>query len=47
MCLSDFTYQKYNMVDQGLLKEPIFSFWFNCKPEEKDKIVFGSELGFC
>ncbi|KAH1200653.1 Aspartic proteinase [Glycine max] len=33
----------YNMVDQGLLKEPVFSFWFNRNPEEEEggEIVFG------
>ena len=31
------------MVDQGLIKEPVFSFWFNRKPEEEEggEIVFG------
>ena len=43
MCLSDLTCHRYNMVDQGLLKEPVFSFWFNRNPEEEEggEIVFG------
>ncbi|KAE9457909.1 hypothetical protein C3L33_10200, partial [Rhododendron williamsianum] len=33
----------YNMVDQGLVKEPVFSFWFNRNAGEKEggEIVFG------
>ncbi|XP_068664571.1 aspartic proteinase-like isoform X2 [Aristolochia californica] len=33
----------YNMVDQGLIKEPVFSFWFNRNAEEEEggEIVFG------
>lgn len=33
----------YNMVKQGLVKEPVFSFWFNRNPEEEEggEIVFG------
>ncbi|XP_068658186.1 aspartic proteinase A1 [Aristolochia californica] len=33
----------YNMVDQGLVKEPVFSFWFNRHAEEEEggEIVFG------
>ncbi|MCL7034435.1 hypothetical protein MKW94_018689 [Papaver nudicaule] len=33
----------YNMVKQGLIKEPVFSFWFNrnVKEEEGGEIVFG------
>ncbi|WOK97886.1 aspartic proteinase oryzasin-1-like [Canna indica] len=33
----------YNMVAQGLIKDPIFSFWFNRNAEEGDggEIVFG------
>ncbi|TKY53992.1 Aspartic proteinase [Spatholobus suberectus] len=33
----------YNMVEQGLIKEPVFSFWFNRKSEEEEggEIVFG------
>jgi len=30
------------MVDQGLLKESVFSFWFNRKPEEEE----GGEIDF-
>jgi len=31
------------MVGQGLIKEPVFSFWFNRNPEEANggQIVFG------
>ncbi|XP_026420929.1 phytepsin-like [Papaver somniferum] len=33
----------YNMVKQGLIKEPVFSFWFNrdVKGEEGGELVFG------
>ncbi|CAL0309092.1 unnamed protein product [Lupinus luteus] len=33
----------YSMVQQGLVKEPVFSFWLNRKPEEEQggEIVFG------
>ncbi|XP_043688588.1 aspartic proteinase isoform X6 [Telopea speciosissima] len=33
----------YNMVDQGLVKEPVFSFWINRNTEEEEggQIVFG------
>ncbi|XP_042520313.1 aspartic proteinase-like [Macadamia integrifolia] len=33
----------YNMVDQGLVKEPVFSFWINRNTEEEEggEIVFG------
>ncbi|KAJ7960800.1 Aspartic proteinase [Quillaja saponaria] len=33
----------YNMVNQGLVKEPVFSFWFNRNTDEEEggEIVFG------
>nr|XP_043627569.1 cyprosin-like [Erigeron canadensis] len=33
----------YNMVDQGLVKEPVFSFWFNRHADEEEggELVFG------
>ncbi|KAK9133333.1 hypothetical protein Scep_012861 [Stephania cephalantha] len=33
----------YNMVNQGLVKEPVFSFWFNRNAEEEEggELVFG------
>ncbi|XP_020681284.1 aspartic proteinase oryzasin-1-like [Dendrobium catenatum] len=33
----------YNMVDQGLVKDPVFSFWFNRNSEDSDggEVVFG------
>ncbi|KAK9268692.1 hypothetical protein L1049_000452 [Liquidambar formosana] len=33
----------YNMVNQGLVKEPVFSFWFNRNADEEEggEIVFG------
>ncbi|KAF8031573.1 hypothetical protein BT93_D0709 [Corymbia citriodora subsp. variegata] len=33
----------YNMVEQGLVKEPVFSFWLNSNPEEEEggELVFG------
>ncbi|CAA6671306.1 unnamed protein product [Spirodela intermedia] len=33
----------YNMVEQGLVKEPVFSFWFNRNAEEDEggELVFG------
>uniref|UniRef100_A0A7C8ZJU8 Peptidase A1 domain-containing protein n=1 Tax=Opuntia streptacantha TaxID=393608 RepID=A0A7C8ZJU8_OPUST len=33
----------YNMVEQGLVKEPVFSFWLNRKAEEEEggELVFG------
>ncbi|OMP04379.1 Peptidase A1 [Corchorus olitorius] len=33
----------YNMVDQGLVDEPVFSFWFNRNPEDDvgGEVVFG------
>ncbi|KAL1309529.1 hypothetical protein AAHE18_17G184500 [Arachis hypogaea] len=34
---------RYNMLDQGLVKELAFSFWLNCNPEEENggELVFG------
>lgn len=33
---------RYNMVNQGLIKEPVFSFWFGkSDDEEGGEIVFG------
>lgn len=34
---------RYNMVEQGLVKEPVFSFWFNRNAEEDEggELVFG------
>lgn len=34
---------RYNMVNQGLVKEPVFSFWFNRNADEEEggEIVFG------
>lgn len=34
---------RYNMVEQGLVKEPVFSFWFNRNADEEEggEIVFG------
>ena len=34
---------RYNMVKQGLVKEPVFSFWLNRNTEEEEggEIVFG------
>ncbi|XP_048141135.1 aspartic proteinase-like isoform X2 [Rhodamnia argentea] len=33
----------YNMMKQGLVKEPVFSFWLNSNPEEEEggELVFG------
>ncbi|XP_019098598.1 PREDICTED: aspartic proteinase A3-like, partial [Camelina sativa] len=33
----------YNMVEKGLVKEPIFSFWLNRNPKDPEggEIVFG------
>ncbi|XP_073033887.1 aspartic proteinase-like [Primulina eburnea] len=33
----------YNMVEQGLVKEPVFSFWLNRNPEKEEggELVFG------
>ena len=33
----------YNMIEQGLVKDPVFSFWLNRKPEEEQggELVFG------
>ncbi|KAG4990129.1 hypothetical protein AAZX31_09G005500 [Glycine max] len=33
----------YSMVEQGLVKDPVFSFWLNRKPEEENggELVFG------
>lgn len=35
--------KRYNMLDQSLLKEPVFSFWLNRNVEGKEggEIVFG------
>ncbi|CAH2071571.1 unnamed protein product [Thlaspi arvense] len=40
------TYKKnglYNMIDKGLVKEPVFSFWLNRNPQDPEggQIVFG------
>lgn len=34
---------RYNMVSQGLIKEPVFSFWMNRKADENEggELVFG------
>lgn len=34
---------RYNMVEQGLVEEPVFSFWLNRHTEEEEggEIVFG------
>ncbi|RYQ79672.1 hypothetical protein Ahy_Scaffold2g107632 [Arachis hypogaea] len=34
---------RYNMLDQGLVKELVFSFWLNRNPEEENggELVFG------
>ncbi|VFQ79315.1 unnamed protein product [Cuscuta campestris] len=34
---------RYNMVDQGLVNEPVFSFWLNLDTNAQD----GGELAFC
>ena len=41
VCICDS--HRYNMVDQGLVQEPVFSFWLNrnIEGEEGGEIVFG------
>lgn len=38
-----FLVHRYNMVKQGLVQEPVFSFWLNrnAQEEEGGEIVFG------
>lgn len=42
LCLIIFIH-RYNMVKQGLVKDPVFSFWFNRNADEGEggEIVFG------
>ena len=37
-----FAYYRYNMIEQGLVKDQVFSFWLNknVAEEERGKIVF-------
>lgn len=40
---SAFFSNRYNMVNQGLVKDPVFSFWLNRKGNEEEggELVFG------
>lgn len=40
---SDCDIYRYNMVEKGLVKEQIFSFWLNRNPQDQEggEIVFG------
>jgi phytepsin len=40
----DFFFLRYNMLDQGLVKEPVFSFWLNRDATDQEhggELVFG------